>query len=196
MAADFSEELTTSVMWLNEQGLDIRCVRIKPYNYSDHILADVQEVIPLPEARDWIKEKQKQKQAARKFNPDFTKYDVTIDGQTYQRLPKRTAIYTVVKFLSDSGILPEMIADAVPWRRNTMFRSADEELDSEGFMNLMRQEEKDGGRRFAKHRFYCADNELIRRKGERTLSPTNGGNAPSTPSITLFRGSLTIASRV
>ena len=86
----------------------------------------MQEVIPLPEARDWIKEKQKQKQAARKFNPDFTKYDVMIDGQTYQRLPKRTAIYTVVKFLSDSGILPEMIADAVPWRRNTMFRAPTE----------------------------------------------------------------------
>lgn len=30
-AADFSKELTTAVMWLNERGIDIRCVRMKPY---------------------------------------------------------------------------------------------------------------------------------------------------------------------
>ena len=29
VSADFGKELTTAVMWLNEQGLDIRCVRIK-----------------------------------------------------------------------------------------------------------------------------------------------------------------------
>ncbi len=51
---DFSRELTTSVMWLNEQGLDIRCVRIKPYDDNGRVLVDVQQVIPLPEATDYI----------------------------------------------------------------------------------------------------------------------------------------------
>ena len=30
-SAEFSKELTTSVLWLNERGLDIRCIRMKPY---------------------------------------------------------------------------------------------------------------------------------------------------------------------
>ncbi len=30
-SAEFSKELTTSMMWLNDFGLDIRCVRIHPY---------------------------------------------------------------------------------------------------------------------------------------------------------------------
>ena len=174
-AADFSRELTTAVMWLNEQGLDMRCVRIKPYVYGDRILADVQQVIPLPEAEDYrvrIKEKQQRERAARRFSPDLTKYDVTIDGQTHQRLPKRAAIYTVVKFLCDSGISPERIATAVPWRKNTMFRSADGTLDATGFAQRMREEEESGGKRFEERRFYCADNELIHAEG-RTYAFTN-----------------------
>lgn len=54
VSADFSLELTTSVMWLNERGLDIRCVRIKPYKDNGRVLVDVQQVIPLPEATDYI----------------------------------------------------------------------------------------------------------------------------------------------
>src|SRR5690606_3223479 len=30
-SAEFSKELTTAVMWLNDYGLDIRCVRMHPY---------------------------------------------------------------------------------------------------------------------------------------------------------------------
>lgn len=52
-SADFSKELTTAVMWLNEQGLDIRCIRMKPYHDSGRILVDVQQAIPLPEAADY-----------------------------------------------------------------------------------------------------------------------------------------------
>ena len=53
VSAEFSKELTTSVLWLNDQGIDIRCVRIKPYLDSDSVIIDVQQVIPLPEAQDY-----------------------------------------------------------------------------------------------------------------------------------------------
>ncbi|MEX1094409.1 MAG: hypothetical protein WED34_00065 [Planctomycetales bacterium] len=61
VSAEFSKELTTSVMWLNKQGLDIRCVRIKPYAHNGSVLIEVQRIIPLPEADDYtirIKEKE------------------------------------------------------------------------------------------------------------------------------------------
>ncbi len=53
VSADFSKELTTSVLWLNAQGLDVRCVRLKPYQDGNRTLVDVQQVIPLPEAMDY-----------------------------------------------------------------------------------------------------------------------------------------------
>ena len=50
-AADFSKELTTSVIWLGEWGMDVRCIRLKPYRLPDGpVLLDIQQLIPLPEA--------------------------------------------------------------------------------------------------------------------------------------------------
>ncbi len=179
-AADFSKELTTAVIWLNEQGLDVTCVRIKPYLYDDRILTDVQQVIPLPEAEDYrvrFKEKQQRERAAKKFNPDLTKYDVTVGGQTQSRLSKRAGIYAVVKFLCESGVAPEQIAAHVPGYENRMFRSAEGALDRSAFLQRMRQDEENGGKRFDESRFFCDDDKLIQAQG-RTYACTNqwGGN--------------------
>lgn len=53
VSPDFSKEITTAVIWLNERDLDIRCVRVKPYKYETRVLLDVQQVIPLPEAQEY-----------------------------------------------------------------------------------------------------------------------------------------------
>ena len=50
VSAEFSKEVTSAVMWLNDQGLDIQCFRLKPYNLDGRLLVDVQQLIPLPEA--------------------------------------------------------------------------------------------------------------------------------------------------
>ena len=54
VAADFGKELTTAVLWLNERDLDIRCVRMKPYAHGNQTLVDVQQIVPLPEAAEYI----------------------------------------------------------------------------------------------------------------------------------------------
>ncbi|MCE9590976.1 MAG: DUF4268 domain-containing protein [Planctomycetes bacterium] len=70
VAADFSKELTTSVLWLNEQGLDMRCVRLKPYDNGSETIVDAQQVIPLPEAEDYIERVKAKDQAARAEGSD------------------------------------------------------------------------------------------------------------------------------
>jgi hypothetical protein len=67
-SADFSKELTTSVLWLNQRGIDIRCVRIRPYADGDRVLLDVQQVIPIPEAEEYqvkVQHKTLQERSAR-----------------------------------------------------------------------------------------------------------------------------------
>jgi hypothetical protein len=50
-SADFGKELTTAVLWLRDQGIDITCIRLSPCKLSDgRLLLDVQQIIPLPEA--------------------------------------------------------------------------------------------------------------------------------------------------
>jgi len=73
-AADFSKELTTSVMWLNESGLDIRCLRMKPYKTNDgRLMLDVHQTIPLPEAAEYqtqirAKQQSEKKRDAERYN--------------------------------------------------------------------------------------------------------------------------------
>ncbi|MFO1062791.1 MAG: hypothetical protein U0892_02810 [Pirellulales bacterium] len=52
-SAEFGKEITTAVLWLRDKGVDIRCVRIKPYGTKELTVLDVQQVIPLPEAEDF-----------------------------------------------------------------------------------------------------------------------------------------------
>ena len=53
-SAGFSTELTTSVLWLRDGGMDISCVKLQLYSNGDALLMDTNQVIPLPEASDYL----------------------------------------------------------------------------------------------------------------------------------------------
>lgn len=50
----FSPELTTCVLWLNRNGLDITCIRMQPYRNESELLVETSQVIPLPETADYL----------------------------------------------------------------------------------------------------------------------------------------------
>ena len=50
VSANFSKEITTSVLWLNERDLDIRCVRLSLHKLNDQLVLSADQIIPLPEA--------------------------------------------------------------------------------------------------------------------------------------------------
>jgi hypothetical protein len=74
-SAEFSKELTTAVMWLNEHGLDIRCVRMKPYDDGGRLLVDVQQVIPLPEAAAYQVQVREKEQRGRQERAEKRQWD-------------------------------------------------------------------------------------------------------------------------
>jgi hypothetical protein len=71
-SAEFSKELTTAVLWLNEHGLDIRCVRLRPQTDGTRVFVDVQQILPLPEASEYFvnlrEKKAEERQARRREN--------------------------------------------------------------------------------------------------------------------------------
>ena len=95
VSSDFSKELTTSVMWLNERNIDIRCVRFTPYKYQNQMLIDVQQIIPLPEAESYqvkIKQQSEERREARKSSKDYMRYQFR--GNDYN---KRKLVLSVVQ---------------------------------------------------------------------------------------------------
>ncbi len=118
-SAEFSKEITTAVLWMRSKGIDIRCVRIKPYGTRDLPLLDVQQIVPLPEAEDYqirVQEKNDLERVSRTSARDLTRYRVTVNGQVFENLPKRRVMLQVVKALIEAGISPETLAEDVPGR--------------------------------------------------------------------------------
>ena len=168
-SAEFSKELTTSVLWLANQGIDIRCVRIKPYGDRDNLLVDVQQVIPLSEAEDYqvrVREKRQQERTAKQTR-EHARYDVEVDGSTLPSLAKRRAIHAIVFALCKSGRSPDEISEAIDCTKS-LFQSADGVLKSEGFVQALAH----SGTRFDPIRWFYSDDELIYFNGK-TFAFTN-----------------------
>ncbi len=95
VSSNFSKELTTSVMWLNERNLNIRCVRLIPYRHQNQVLVDVQQIIPLPEAESYqvkIKQQSEERREARKSSKDYTRY--LFQGNSFN---KRKLVLAVIQ---------------------------------------------------------------------------------------------------
>lgn len=102
VSSDFSKELTTSVMWLNEKSFDITCFRLIPYKMDDQVLIDVQQIIPLPEAESYqvkIREQKEEKREARRSAKDLSTYSFN----EFKGLSKRKVVYKVwIQYLNDN----------------------------------------------------------------------------------------------
>lgn len=170
VSADFSRELTTSVLWLSEKELDIRCVRIRPYDYGGKVLIDVQQVIPLPEATDYqvqVREKKRQERASRTSSADFTRYDVTINGTTYPGQWKRNSILLVIKALVESGVPVIEIRDLFKeLGRGTAFYDLPERINGvDQFVAQAEAAESANGSDFKAGRWHLNDGDLLHDDG-------------------------------
>lgn len=160
-SADFPQELTTAVLWLNRQGLDLRCVQMRPHLLDKRVLVDIQQVIPLPSAEQYqvaVREKSLEQAAAKSGSgKDYTRYDLTIDDVTQTNLPKRRLIYELVAGALRLGITPEQIVSAVPWRQGSLFVSASGILNEEEFLASFPNKSLD--------RYFTADVDLFHFRG-------------------------------
>jgi hypothetical protein len=67
VSADFSTEVTTTVLWLTKRyELDITCIRLRPYSFGSETLIDSTQIIPLPESADYEVKKRAQENEQRK----------------------------------------------------------------------------------------------------------------------------------
>ena len=62
VAANFRKEVTSSVLWLRNFGIDICCIKVSPYIYNGKIMVEFDQIIPIKEAEEYtikIAEKKK-----------------------------------------------------------------------------------------------------------------------------------------
>lgn len=108
VSADFGRELTTAVLWLNRfEGMDVRCVRLIPYEIDGRVLLDIQQVIPLPEAADYqirVGRKVTEQERRSTDGRDWTRYHIIIDGQVLPDENKRRTVRLMIEKLVERGV--------------------------------------------------------------------------------------------
>ena len=54
VAANFRKEVTSSVMWLLDHNVRIKCIKVTPYVLGENVLIDTEQIIPVKDAEDYL----------------------------------------------------------------------------------------------------------------------------------------------
>ena len=137
-ARNFSKEITTSVLWLNDRDLDITCVRLNPLRFEDHLLLNVEQIIPLPEALDYqveVRHKRREERAVRSTNKDRSLLSLSVHGELYQSDFKKSDIgFVTIAALEHAQLIDDEAFEFL--RNNTscsfrLLKKLDEVTDNE-----------------------------------------------------------------
>jgi hypothetical protein len=179
VAAEFPKELTSSVLWLNESGLNIKCVKLQPYEIAGQVILDIQQIIPLPEAAAYqiqLRKKLAEEKQVSSGASDWTRFDLYLDGRQEKALYKRWLIFYAACELVSKGVSPDEITSVLgsgTW------------LQFEGTLNLEEFKAKalsSGVSEEKLRRFICADEHLIHFKGN-TYALSNQWSKYNLPSL-------------
>lgn len=175
VATEFSKELTTSVLWLNDRGVNIQCIKVKPFLNGNQVLLDLNKVIPLPEVSDFqVRVREQEKNVLeRRSSSKKTRYKFTLflDKEQRSGLNKRNLMYQIVDAVIRRGGTPEEISRTVSWLQNSLFFEADGVLEEREFLEKFRVIDTPG-KRSKSIRYFCKQEELFIVRG-RTYALSN-----------------------
>ncbi len=73
VAGSFGPEITSPVMWLIEEyDIDITCTRIEAYKHRDRVVLNSQQVIPIPEAEEYLTKRREKQEKQKQTSVTFT----------------------------------------------------------------------------------------------------------------------------
>ncbi|GGE99832.1 endonuclease NucS domain-containing protein [Mycetocola zhadangensis] len=169
VSGDFSTEVTSTVLWLNENyNTDISCYRIVPYRLESETLLDLQQIIPLPEAKQFQIQQRKKvaaSTAVQTSGRDFTRYDIQIAGGEFTDLSKQAAVKKVLQLLHLAGVSIATLMEACKGSRWVAVHPSADETVAEAFAR-----EYPG--RSSNHLWFDLD---IRGEGTTWVTPRFGG---------------------
>ncbi len=152
-STNFSKEITTSVLWLNDHDLDISCVRLSLHKIDDKLVLSADQIIPLPEAESYqieVRQKRREERVSKTANKDRSLFSIYYSDAIYKQNFKKSDIaFFTIELLKDKNLINN---DVFEFLRNDT---------SCGFKLLkLREEMTETEKRYSKYRFN-RDPELI-----------------------------------
>ena len=103
VAREFHSDVASAVLWLRDFGVDITCIRLRPYvDFDNDLFVSPDIIIPLPEARDYIERRENKRREEKQpteilgsFSMEKGEFDeATLEQnlrETLDRPPRRLA---------------------------------------------------------------------------------------------------------
>ncbi len=114
-SANFSKEITTSVLWLNEHDLDISCVRFSLHKIDDKLVLSADQIIPLPEAENYqieVKQKRREERVSRCEKKDRSLFSIAFSGEIFEEDFKKSDIaYYTIMLLQAKSLIDKDVFD-------------------------------------------------------------------------------------
>lgn len=54
VAANFRKEVTSTVMWMLNHSINVKCFKVTPYQYNNNLFLTMEQIIPVKETADYI----------------------------------------------------------------------------------------------------------------------------------------------
>jgi len=112
ISSDFSIELTTSILWLNDRDIDIRCIKVKLQKDNENIYFDIQQIIPLPESTDY-QVKLKEKVAEERLVRRESKREQSIISKLFENNKLYIGQKIILKPAVDQNIDSELVTATI-----------------------------------------------------------------------------------
>jgi hypothetical protein len=74
VAGKFRKEVTSTIMWMLNHGIKAQCFKVTPYQYEEQILLDIEQIISVKEAEEYIikmADKNREEKEVKEINRDI-----------------------------------------------------------------------------------------------------------------------------
>lgn len=107
VSAAFRKEVTSTVMWLLDHNVSIKCIKVTPYQLGEQIFLDTEQVLPSPDTEDFrIKLTNKKQEEIKTKEENTTRYTVRLKfwEKALAQLPRFTELYKNISPTRDNWI--------------------------------------------------------------------------------------------
>jgi hypothetical protein len=107
VAAVFRKEVTSTVMWLLEHNVNIKCIKVTPYQMKDQIFLDTEQVLPSPDTEELrIKLNMKKQEEQKTDEENIGRYGVRLKfwQHAIPQLQKVSSLYQNISPTKDNWI--------------------------------------------------------------------------------------------
>lgn len=107
VAASFRKEVTSTVMWLLDHNIKIKCIKVTPFIHGDNTFIDIEQIIPIKDAEEYqikLANKKQEELITKEKNQTANKVRYDFWTRLLQEMNKKSDLFSNISPSKDNWI--------------------------------------------------------------------------------------------